>query len=56
MARLLLESVWDELAHGYERSEQIDVMSILEYKTCFTELQDLILIVSKKRCVSSGSL
>lgn len=46
----------DELAHEYERSEQIEVMPILEYKTCFTEIRDLILTLSQKRCVSSGSL
>jgi hypothetical protein len=46
MASLLIESVWDELAHEYERSEQIEVMPILEYKTCFTEIRDMILTLS----------
>jgi hypothetical protein len=46
MASLLLESVWDELAHEYERSEQIEVMPILEYNPCFTEIRDLILTLS----------
>jgi hypothetical protein len=55
-ARLVLESVWDKLAHEYERSEQIEVMSILEYKTCFTKFKDMILTLSKKICVSDGSL
>jgi len=37
-----LESIRDRLTHKYEWSEQTEVVSILEYTTCVTELQSAI--------------
>ncbi|KAJ1387021.1 Retrotransposon gag domain [Sesbania bispinosa] len=52
MARFLLESVRDGLAHGFERLEQIEGMSVSEYSARFTQLsRHAPYLITKEMCV-----